>query len=345
MSLLVVGTIAFDRIETPHGVVEDETGGSATYFALSASRFAPVRLVGAVGPDFGRDRDGRDRLDVFRGRDVDTSGIEVVPGGRTFRWSGRYEGDMNAAQTLETQLNVLATFDPKLPPGFETSPFVFLANADPRVQLAVLDRTEGAPAAGAAADVAPGDAPGDPPSAGNWPSAGNRPAAGTARPPHRRFVMADTMNLWIEHAREGLLEVLRRVDGVVLNDGEARQLTGERNLIRAGTKVLELGPKVVVVKKGEHGAFLFSTYVFHAMPAYPVAEVVDPTGAGDSFAGGLMGYLARTGQVSLGNLKRGMVYGTVAASFTVAGFGTRALAAATREDFDLRLHEFESFVS
>lgn len=315
MSLLVVGTIAFDRIETPHGVAEEETGGSATYFALSASRFARVRLVGAVGPDFGRDSHGRDRLEVFRGRDVDLSGLEVVPDGKTFRWSGRYEGDMNTAQTLETQLNVLATFEPKLPPGHELTPFVFLANADPRVQLAVLDRTE---AASRAADT------------------------GGVR---RRFVMADTMNLWIEHARDGLLEVLRRVDGVVLNDGEARQLTGERNLIRAGSKVLELGPKVVVVKKGEHGAFLFSTYVFHAMPAYPVAEVVDPTGAGDSFAGGLMGYLARTGQVSLGNLKRGMVYGTIAASFTVSGFGTRALAAATREDFDLRLHEFESFVS
>jgi sugar/nucleoside kinase (ribokinase family) len=273
-----------------------------------------VRLVGAVGPDFGRDAKGRDRLEIFRGRDVDLSGLEVVPDGRTFRWSGRYEGDMNSAQTLDTQLNVLATFQPKLPAGHELTPFVFLANADPRVQLAVLDRTE------PARDAGPGA-------------------------PRRRFVMADTMNLWIEIAKDGLLEVLRRVDGVILNDGEARQLTGERNLIRAGTKVLELGPKVVVVKKGEHGAFLFSTYVFHAMPAYPVAEVIDPTGAGDSFAGGLMGYLARTGQVSLGNLKRGMVYGTIAASFTVSGFGTRALAAATREDFDLRLHEFESFVS
>jgi sugar/nucleoside kinase (ribokinase family) len=304
MSLLVVGTIAFDGIETPHGAVLDETGGSATYFSLAASRFTRVRLVGAVGPDF-----GRERLDVFRGRDVDLAGLEVVSGGRTFRWSGRYQGDMNAAETLETQLNVLATFDPKLPGEYPTTPFVFLANADPRVQLSVLDRTEPARAAG------------------------------------KRFVMADTMNLWIEHARDGLLEVLRRVDAVILNDGEARMLTGERNLIRAGSKVLELGPKAVIVKKGEHGAFLFSTYVFHAIPAYPVTEVIDPTGAGDSFAGGLMGHLARTGRVSVGNLKRGMVYGTIAASFTVAGFGTRALAAATREDFDLRLQEFESFVA
>ena len=304
MSLLVVGTIAYDEIETPAGRVSDELGGSATYFALAASRFTRVRIVGAIGADF-----PRSRFDVFQGRDVDLAGVETVPGGKTFRWSGRYQGDMNAAETLETQLNVLATFDPKLPAGHEDSPFVFLANTAPAVQHKVLDQTDAAARAG------------------------------------RRFVMADTMNLWIEHARPELLEVLRRVDAVILNDGEARMLTGERNLIRAGQKVLELGPKAAIVKKGEHGAFLFSTYVFHAMPAYPVGEVVDPTGAGDSFAGGLMGYLARTGRVSVANLKRGMLYGTIAASFTVSDFGTRAVARATREDFDLRLQEFEHFVA
>jgi len=314
MSLLVVGTIALDSIETPHGRVEEETGGSATYFALAASRFVPVRLVGVVGEDF-----PEERLSVFgggaaapaageagerRALPVDLAGLQRVEGGRTFRWSGRYEGDMNVAETLETQLNVLATFHPELPPAYRRTPFVFLANASPEVQLEVLGQVE---------------AP--------------------------RFVMADTMNWWIEKEREGLAEVLRRVDGVVLNDEEARGLTGERNLIRAGTRVLDLGPKVVVVKKGEHGAFLFSTYLFHALPAYPVGEVVDPTGAGDSFAGGLMGYLARSGRVSIGNLKRGLVYGTVAASFTVAGFGTGALARATREDFDIRLQEFLHFVA
>jgi sugar/nucleoside kinase (ribokinase family) len=258
-----------------------------------------------VGEDFGGDL----LRGVLTGRDVDFDGVETVRGGKTFRWAGRYQGDMNSAETLATHLNVLATFDPKLPPGYESTPFVFLANTAPDVQLKVLDATDAAHRAG------------------------------------KRFVMADTMNHWIEHTRDGLLEVLRRVDAVILNDGEARMLTGERNLIRAGQRVLELGPKVVIVKKGEHGAFLFSTYVFHAMPAYPVGDLVDPTGAGDSFAGGLMGYLARTGRVSIANLKRGMVYGTVAASFTVAGFGTRSLAAATREDFDLRLAEFEHFVS
>jgi len=299
MSLLVVGTVAFDSIATPHGQVAEETGGSATFFSLSASLFSPVSLVAAVGPDF-----GAERLRVFDARDIDVSGLEVVEGGRTFRWSGRYEGDMNVAETLDTQLNVLASFDPKLNDGHRQTPFVFLANIDPRIQLEILAQT-----------------------------------------PHRRFAMADTMNWWIDNERDGVLAVLRQVDGVVMNDEEARSLTGERNLIRAGRKVLELGPKIVVLKKGEHGAFLFSTYLFHAIPAYPVTEVVDPTGAGDSFAGGLMGYLARSGSVSIGNIKRGMAYGTVAASFTVAGFGTRSLASATRDDFDVRLHEFLNFVS
>jgi sugar/nucleoside kinase (ribokinase family) len=299
MSLLVVGTVAFDTIETPHGRVEEETGGSATYFALAASRFNPVRLVGSVGDDF-----PRERLDVFAGSSVDLAGLETVEGGASFRWSGRYEGDMNSAETLDTQLGVLASFDPKLPSAYRSSPFVFLANGAPRVQLAVLDQIE-----------------------------------------EPTFVMADTMNLWIEHERDGLLEVLQRVNALVLNDQEARLLTGENNLIRAGNAALQLGPDVVLIKKGEHGAFLFSTYLFYALPAYPVTEVVDPTGAGDSFAGGLMGYLARSGRVSIGNIKRAMAYGTVAASFTVADFGTSALARASREDFDMRSQEFMNFVS
>lgn len=299
MSLLVVGTVAYDTIETPHGQVTEETGGSATYFSLAASRFTDVSLIASVGDDF-----PEQRLAVFAGRDVDLSGLQVIPGGKTFRWAGRYQGDMNSAETLDTQLNVLATFEPKIPSGKESTPFVFLANGAPRVQLEVLRQT-----------------------------------------PSRRFVMADTMNLWIEHERDGLLEVLRQVDGLILNDEEVRALTGERNLIRAGNKALEFGPKVVIVKKGEHGTFLFSTYMFHALPAYPVSEVVDPTGAGDSFAGGLMGYLARSGQVSMGTIKRAMAYGTVAASFTVASFGTKALAAASREDFDLRCQEFLNFVA
>jgi sugar/nucleoside kinase (ribokinase family) len=298
-----VGTIAYDSIQTPHGRVDDEIGGSATYFALAASRFAEVRLCGAVGEDFPVSRLQK----LFEGRKVDFAGVESVKGGKTFRWAGRYEGDMNSAQTLDTQLNVLATFQPKLPGAYPATPFVFLANTAPGIQLDVLKQVQ---------------------------AEGRRP-----------FVVCDTMNFWIDTQKDGLLEVLRRVDGVVLNDGEARQLTGERNLIKAGQRVLDLGPKVVIVKKGEHGAFLFSTYLFHALPAYPVSEVVDPTGAGDSFAGGVMGYLARAGRVSVGNLKLGLVHGTVAASFTVADFGTRALAAATREDIETRVAEFMHFVS
>jgi sugar/nucleoside kinase (ribokinase family) len=303
MSLLVVGTIAYDSIETPHGRVDDEIGGSATYFALAASRFSPVRLCASVGDDFPRAR----LTKLFDGRPADLAGVESVKGGKTFRWAGRYEGDMNSAQTLETQLNVLATFQPKLPGEYPSTPFVFLANTAPPVQLDVLKQVQ----------------------------------AGGRKP----FVVCDTMNFWIDTQKEALLDVLRRVDGVVLNDGEARQLTGERNLIRAGTKVLDLGPKVVIVKKGEHGAFLFSQFLFHALPAYPVSEVVDPTGAGDTFAGGVMGYLARTSRVTIANLKQGLVRGTVAASFTVSDFGTRAIAAATREDIDLRVAEFTHFVS
>ena len=298
MSLLVVGTVAYDSIETPSGQVTEETGGTATYFSLAASRFTPVQLVASVGEDF-----PDERRRIFAGRPIDIAGLETVEGGKTFRWAGRYQGDMNVAETLDTQLNVLATFSPKLPTAFRETPFAFLANASPDVQMQVLDQT-----------------------------------------PNRHFVMADTMNFWIDSARDGLLEVLRRVDGIVLNDGEARMLTGETNLIRAGNAVLELGPKVVIIKKGEHGAFLFSTYMFHALPAYPVDRVVDPTGAGDSFAGGLMGYIARAGSVTIGNIKRGMVYGTVAASFTVQGFGTGALASASRDDFEVRFHEFLHFV-
>ncbi len=305
MSLLVVGTIAFDDIETPHGRVKDEVGGSATYFALAASRFTAIRLCGVVGEDFPLAR----LRGIFEGRNVDFAGVETVAGGSTFRWSGRYEGDMNSAQTLETRLNVLSSFRPKLPGPYPQTPFVFLANAAPRVQLDVLRQVR------------------------------------QTSTPTRHFVVCDTMNFWIDTEREGVHEVLRQVDGLILNDGEVRQLTGEVNLIRAGQKALDLGPKVVIVKKGEHGAFLFSTYLFHALPAYPVTDVIDPTGAGDSFAGGVMGHLARAGRVSVGNLKQALVYGTVAASFTVGDFGARALAAASREDLEIRAQEFRYFVS
>jgi sugar/nucleoside kinase (ribokinase family) len=299
MSLLVVGSLAFDDIESPSGKRSDILGGSATYFSLAASAFTPVRMVGAVGEDF-----PIEMASEWKSRGIDVAGIEVVKGGKTFRWSGRYAGDMNAAETLRTELNVLGTFQPKIPKDFRSSDFLFLANTHPATQMSVLRQVD--------------------------------------RP---RFVLADTMNLWIEHEKPALLELLKEVDGLLINDEEARMLTGTRNLIAAGKKILEMGPKVVVVKKGEHGSFLFSTYQFFALPAYPIDRVTDPTGAGDSFAGGLMGSLARGRAVTIGNLKRGMVYGTVTASFTVEKFGTEAIAAMDARMAEARYEEFLQFVS
>ncbi len=299
MSLLVVGSLAFDDIESPSGKRANILGGSATYFSLAASAFTPVRLVGSVGEDF--------PIEIAAGwkdRGIDVAGIEVVRGGKTFRWSGRYAGDMNSAETLRTELNVLGTFQPKIPERFRSSEFLFLANTHPAVQKSVLAQVE--------------------------------------RP---RFVLADTMNLWIEKERPGLLEVLGGVDGLLINDEEARMLSGARNLIAAGKKILGMGPKFVIVKKGEHGSFLFSADRFFALPAYPIDRVTDPTGAGDSFAGGLMGSLARGGDVTLGNIRRGMVYGTVTASFTVEKFGTEAIAAMDTRAAEARYGEFLQFVA
>src|SRR4051794_15564713 len=250
MPLLVVGSIALDSVETPHGVVDDALGGSATYFSYAASFFTPVRLVGVVGEDF----PGEHRQ-LLEGRNIDTSGLIIEKGGLTFRWRGKYEGDMNTAQTLEVHLNVLGTFNPDLSPEFAETPFVFLANGSPAMQRRVL-----------------------------------------AQARNRKLAVADTMNFWIETQRDELYALLREVDGLVLNDGEARMLTEEVNLVRAGWKVLDLGPKFVIIKKGEHGAMFLSAEETYVMPAYPVGDVVDPTGAGDSFAGGFMGYLASIGR-------------------------------------------------
>jgi sugar/nucleoside kinase (ribokinase family) len=256
-------------------------------------------MVGAVGEDF-----PIETASEWKPRGIDVAGIEVVKGGKTFRWSGRYAGDMNSAETLRTELNVLGTFQPKIPRTFRDSDFLFLANTHPATQASVLKQVE--------------------------------------RP---RFVLADTMNLWIEHEKPALLDLLKQVDGLLINDEEARMLSGTRNLIAAGKGILELGPKFVIVKKGEHGSFLFSDRVFFALPAYPIDRVTDPTGAGDSFAGGLMGSLARGGQASVADIKRGMVYGTVTASFTVEKFGTEAIAAMDGKMAEARYAEFLQFVS
>lgn len=299
MPLLVVGSVALDSVETPHGVVHDTLGGSATFFSYSASYFTPVRLVGVVGEDFPPQHRA-----LLESRKVDTSGLIIEKGGKTFRWRGKYEGDMSTAETLEVHLNVLGTFNPDLSPRFAETPYVFLANGSPTMQRKVLSQAK-----------------------------------------KRKLVVADTMNFWIETQRDELYALLREVDGLFLNDGEARMLTEEINLVRAGRKVLELGPKFVIIKKGEHGAMFLSAHESFVMPAYPLADVVDPTGAGDSFAGGFMGYLASAGRTDHAALKTAMAYGTVVASFNVEDFSLRRFERTEREEIDRRLDAYRAMMS
>lgn len=298
MSLLVIGTLAYDTIETQAEKRVDVLGGSAMFFSVAAAAFRPVQLVAVVGKDF---RPGD--LDMLKKRGIDTSGVEHAEG-RTFRWSGRYEADWNTRHTIETQLNVFEKFDPKIPSAMRSSKFVFLANASPVVQAKALDQVE-------------------------------RPT----------FTVVDTMNLWIEIMRPELMALLRRVDGVVLNDEEARMLTGERNLIKAASLVLGMGPRYVILKKGEHGAFLMGNDVHFSLPAYPVKKVVDPTGAGDTFAGGFMGYVAREGSIAPKVMRKAMLYGTVAASYCVEDFGVDALKTKGLADFDTRYDELLGIVT
>ena len=299
MPLLVVGSVALDSVETPHGVVENALGGSATFFSYAASFFTPVRLVGVVGEDF-----PSAHRELLEGRQIDTSGPVVEKGGKTFHWKGRYQGDMNTAETLEVHLNVLGTFDPELSPKFADTPFVFLANGSPATQRKVLSQAR-----------------------------------------KRQFVVADTMNLWIETQRDELNALLKDVDGLVLNDGEARLLTEEVNLVRAGWKLLDLGPRFVIIKKGEHGAMFLSAGETFVMPAFPVADVIDPTGAGDSFAGGFMGYLASTGKTDMASLKTALAYGTVVASMNVEDFSLRRFQRTERAEIDRRLETYRRMMS
>jgi sugar/nucleoside kinase (ribokinase family) len=299
VSLLVVGSIAFDSIETPNGSVDDALGGSATHASYAASFFTKPRLVGVVGEDF-----PDQHRQLFAGRGIDLAGLQTEAGGRTFRWKGRYHRDLNTRDTLEVHLNVLGTFNPVLPSHFRDSTHVFLANSSPPVQARVLDQV-------------------------------HRP----------RLVLADTMDLWIGTQREDLLALLRRLDGLLLNDSEARLLTGEDNLLRAGAAVRRLGPKFAIIKKGEHGALLVAEDGVFVMPAYPTADVLDPTGAGDSFAGGILGYLDADGAGGPGRLRRAMAYGTVVASLIVEGFGLERLKRTDRAEIDRRLDEYRKMMS
>jgi sugar/nucleoside kinase (ribokinase family) len=300
MTLLVVGSVAFDTIETPFGRAERVLGGSATFFLFAASYFTPQRLVGIVGADF-----PRESLAELQERGVDISGLTIDPQGKTFHWTGRYEGDMNAAQTLGVSLNVLGSYKASVPEAFRDSPYVFLANDHPRTQLDVLASVRGNP-----------------------------------------LSVADTRDFWIVEEPKLLGELLQRIDGLVLNEHEARLLTGEHNLVRAGGAILKRGPEFVILKKGEHGALLFCGEGTFAVPAFPLETVRDPTGAGDAFAGGLMGYLASTGKRSLEAIRRGITYGTVTASVAVEDFSVEPFrrvgkqALADRHDAFLRAIRF-----
>jgi sugar/nucleoside kinase (ribokinase family) len=297
-SLLVVGTLAFDAIETPYESRVEALGGSATYFAHAARFFGPVSIVGVVGTDF-----PAEAMKQFDLAGIDVRGIEVAQG-KTFRWAGRYEADWNTRHTLDTALNVFEHFDPKLPEPYRDAKLVFLANAEPAVQ---------------------------------------RKALAQVRAPE--LVVLDTMNLWIDSKLGELETLLRVVHGFVVNDEEARMLTGRTNLFQAARLLLEKGPRFVLVKKGEHGAFLFGRDVRFALPAYPVEEVVDPTGAGDAFAGGFMGSLASAADRGPAALRRAMLYGTVTASFCVEGFSVEKLAAQDRAAIEARYRDLASFVT
>jgi sugar/nucleoside kinase (ribokinase family) len=292
MSLLVVGSVALDSLETPFGRREDVLGGSASYFSACASFFGPTRLVAVVGEDF-----PEEHVRFLAGRGVDLAGLARRPG-RTFRWKGRYEFDLNTAHTLDTQLNVFAEFRPELPPHYRDSEYVFLGNIDPNLQRAVLDQV---------------------------------------RAP--RFVACDTMNFWISSKRESLLRTLRRVDMLFVNDAEARQLADEHNVVKAARRILSYGPRAVVVKRGEHGALFFSGEEVFAASAYPLAAVFDPTGAGDSFAGGFMGYLAHGRREDQATLRRAIVLGSVLASFTVEQFSLDRLRTLTAAEIRARFAE------
>jgi len=299
MSLLAVGSVAFDDLETPSGKRDNILGGSASHFSLSASRFNPVRVVAVVGEDF-----GAAEFKVFEGRPIDLSGLVKMPG-LSFHWKGQYGSDLNEAKTLETHLNVFAGFKPDLPAAFRTSPYLFLGNIDPTLQLDVVKQM-------------------------------------TTRP---RWIALDTMNFWIDGARQALTAVLKEIDILLVNEAEGRSLTGERNLLKVYEKVQAMGPRILVVKRGEYGMLLFTPEGFFAAPAFPLAEVQDPTGAGDTFAGGFLGYLAAAGNLEMATLKRAALAGTVMASFAVQAFGTERLSSLGQDEYASRLDAFVSMIT
>lgn len=300
MSLLTVGTVAFDDIQTPFGEARNAIGGAATYIALSASYFCKdIRLVSVVGDDF-----PDAELQHLEQKGVDLAGLQIRPGEKSFFWAGRYHGNLNDRDTLDTQLNVLADFDPVLPGHFRQTPYVMLGNLTPQVQMRVLEQMESRP----------------------------------------KVVALDTMNFWMNTAMEGLQEVLKKIDILTINDEEARQLSGEHSLVKAAKHIHKMGPRFLVIKKGEHGALLFEGDNIFFAPALPLAEVVDPTGAGDTFAGGFMGYLAQTGDLSFENMKRAVIYGSAMASFCVEKFSIERLKHLQHSEIRERIGRFVHLV-
>lgn len=296
--LLIVGTVAFDAIETPFGKTDKILGGAATYIGLSASFFnVQSAIVSVVGDDF-----PQEYLDLLTSRNIDISGLEVVPGGKTFFWSGRYHNDLNSRDTLDTQLNVLADFQPKVPQDYKNSAIVMLGNLHPLVQSSVLDQMETQP----------------------------------------KLTVLDTMNFWMDCALPELLDVIKRVDVITINDEEARQLSGEYSLVKAAAKIHTMGPKYVVIKKGEHGALIFQNKEVFFAPALPLEEVFDPTGAGDTFAGGFAGYLTQSENISFENMKNAIIQGSNLASFCVEKFGTERMVDLDKTEVVSRLQQFKS---
>ena len=295
MDILVVGSVALDSVETPFGKANEVLGGSATYFSASASYFAKVGVVAVVGEDF-----PENCRKVFEGRGVDTRGLKAVKGGKTFRWKGKYEYDLNVAHTLDTQLNVFQDFKPELPEDYKNVEFLFLANIDPDLQMQVLESVK--------------------------------------KP---RLVACDTMNFWIEGKSTALKKLLKKVEMLVINEGEAREFAKEPNLVRAARIILDCGPKTLIVKRGEYGALMFTKEGIFSAPAYPLEDIYDPTGAGDSFAGGLMGYLASTKDLTPASIKKGIIYGSTMASFNVEAFSLERLKKLSKEEIQKRYEAFK----
>jgi len=297
MSLLVVGSVAYDTVETPFGKCDKMLGGSASHFSISASFFTNVSIVGVVGGDF-------TEQEVFDSRGIGTNDLERIADGKTFRWGGRYEYDLNVAHTLFTDLNVFADFQPKLSNESKRSRLLFLGNIQPDLQRGVREQM-----------------------------------------PDAELVALDTMNLWIEHTRDSLVRTIKGVDVVIINDAEARQLTGIPNLIKAARELLSWGPKALIIKRGEYGAALFTHDSYFAIPAYPLESVFDPTGAGDTFAGGFMGYLAKTGDIGDASLRRAVIYGSAMGSFAVEKFSIERLLEVTPAQLSARVADFRKLVA